>query len=282
MTDINQALQNALQLANSGQLDAARQACQQILTTSPQHAETLNLLQQIEFRLHMMAAQQRFPGKPYLEWLEWFHLARQPKTYLEIGVETGNSIRFAKPPTKAIGVDPEFNIAYTQQTWSKLFRETSNDFFAAHDLREVMQADAIDLAFIDGLHTFDQTLTDFINVERYSDKDSLVIFHDIFPVSPITASRERKSVLWLGDTWKVILILRKFRPDLQLFTIPTYPSGLAVVSNLDCHSTVLSDRYEEIIGEFMPLAFEQHQATFESQLNLVTNEFQAVEQALTH
>ncbi len=280
MTGIDQALQNALQLANSDQLDSARQACQQILLLSPQHADALNLLQQIEFRLHMTAAQQRFPGRLYLEWLEWFHLVRQPTTYLEIGVETGNSIRLAKPPTKVIGIDPEFNIVYTQQTWNKLFRETSNDFFATHDLREVMQADAIDLAFIDGLHTFDQTLTDFINVERYSDENSLTIFHDIFPVSPITASRERKSVLWLGDTWKVILILRQYRPDLQLFTIPTYPSGLAVVANLDCHSTILSDCYAEIVEKFMALTFEEHQASFESQLNLVPNDFQAVEKIL--
>ena len=277
---VEQALQTALQLANSGDFESAQQLCKQILAAIPQQAEAKNLFDQIEFRMHVVAAQQRLPGKSYMEWLEWFHLIKKPATYFEIGVETGNSLRFAQAPTKAIGVDPAFNIAYTQPTWSKLYRLTSDDFFANHDLREVMQAETLDLAFIDGLHTFDQTLKDFINVERYCDENSVVALHDIFPVIPATASRERITTFWLGDTWKVIFILRQYRPDLKLFTIPTYPSGLTVVTKLNPNSTVLSDAYDEIIREYMPKQFEQHMPTQEDQYNLVVNEFPVVEKLL--
>jgi len=104
-------------------------------------------------------------------------------------------------------------------------------------------------------------LKDFINLERYARKDSVILIHDCLPVDAIVAERERCTGFWTGDVWRIIPCLKTFRPDLKIMTIPTYPSGLGVVTNLDSSSTVLSDNYDEILAYYLklrcPETFEQ-------------------------
>ena len=61
---------------------------------------------------HFAQAKERFTGPVYLEWLQFFHHFVEPKSYLEIGVETGASLAYAKPPTLAVGVDPLLEIKH--------------------------------------------------------------------------------------------------------------------------------------------------------------------------
>jgi hypothetical protein len=70
-------------------------------------------------------------------------------------------------------------------------------------------------------------------------------------VAPAAAARDRCTSFWCGDTWKVVPCLRRFRPDLQLLTIPTHPSGLTLVAGLDPHSGVLADRFDEAVAAFI-------------------------------
>ena len=44
---------------------------------------------------------------------------------------------------------------------------TSDDFFASHDLAQVLGGRPVDLAYIDGMHQFEFALRDFMNLERY-------------------------------------------------------------------------------------------------------------------
>src|SRR5207248_2176044 len=60
---------------------------------------------------HDFLAGLNFPGPYYLEVISMFHSHLRPRTYLEIGVETGQSIALARPETRAIGIDPEPKIA---------------------------------------------------------------------------------------------------------------------------------------------------------------------------
>ena len=251
------------------------------LAPFPENAEAHHLLTEIEYAKCIAAVQKRFPGPTYFDWLKWFHATLKPVTYLEIGVESGQSLQFARSPTRAVGIDPEIQIVHSQEAWVKLFRLTSDDFFATHDLQQVLGAKTVNLAFIDGLHTFDQALKDFMNVERYSDSGTVVLFHDVFPVIPKTAERDRSTRFWIGDTWKVMLILMKFRPDLKIFTIPTYPSGLGVVTGLNPESTTLQRDFELICSQAMEFELDTFPPRIDDHLNLVENDFKAVSRQMS-
>ena len=264
----------------TGNLWEAIDLCQKALAIDPENEAVELLRYEVEFKQHTNTVTERFVGPYYLDWLAWFHQFLIPETYLEIGVETGQSLTFARAPTRAVGVDPALEIIYTQRNWVKLFKQTSDDFFLTQNVRQVFEATSISLAFIDGLHTFDQALKDFINIERHSSIDTVVLLHDIFPVVPASAQRERTTKFWVGDTWKITWILHKYRPDLKMVTIPTGPSGLGVIANLNKNNTTLLKDLDLIIQEAMALDF----ATFENEmnqfLNVVENDFDAMARLL--
>lgn len=266
---------------NSGDLVNAEISCAAALALFPEDAEPHHLMTEIEYAKCIAEVRQRFPGPTYLDWLKWFHATLKPASYVEIGVESGQTLQFARSPTRAVGIDPALHIVHPQETWVKLYQLPSDDFFATHDLQQVLDAKTVNLAFIDGLHTFDQALKDFMNVERYSDSGTVVLFHDVFPVIPKTAERDRSTRFWIGDTWKVMLILIKHRPDLNIFIIPTYPSGLGVVTGLNPASTTLRRDYESICSEAMRLELEEFQPRIDVHLNLVENEFEAVSRLIS-
>ena len=229
---------------------------------------------------HIQAAKNRFPGHDYMCWLKWLHQKVKPATYVEIGVESGQSLQFAQHPTKAVGIDPSIRIIHSQESWVKLYKLTSDEFFIQHDLRQVLGAEFVDMAFIDGLHTFDQALKDFINIERYAHPGTVVAFHDIFPVTAITADRDCKTIFWLGDTWKVVLILKEMRHDLKIFTLPAYPSGLTIVTGLNADSNLLSRELEQIIERWMEIKLDPYLTEMDAHLNVVGNDIGTVSRLL--
>jgi hypothetical protein len=58
---------------------------------------------------------------------------------------------------------------------------------------------------------------------------------------------------WTGDVWKVIPILKKYRPDLRILFLDCPPTGLVAISRLEPQSTILSDSYYQIVDEFREL-----------------------------
>lgn len=265
---------------STGNLWEAHDLCEKALAIFADHEGVERLRFEIEFVQSINSVNERFVGPTYLDWLVWFHQFIVPATYLEIGVESGQSLAFARAPTLAVGVDPAFQIVHTQRSWIKLFKLTSDDFFLTQNVQHVFGAAFINMAFIDGLHTFDQALKDFINVERHSNSDAVVLFHDIFPVIPKSARRERATKFWVGDTWKVMWILHKYRPDLKIVTIPTGPSGLGVVTNLNSKNSILQNNLSQIIEEAMELDFSTFTNEMGGFLNVVENDFDAMARLL--
>lgn len=279
---LEQMLELSSAKLNAGDLEGAERLCSEALELFPEDPEIHRLSTDIEFAQCIATVEKRFPGPSYLDWLKWFHATLKPASYLEIGVESGQSLQFARTPTRAVGIDPAIHIVHPQETWVKLYRLPSDDFFATHDLQNVLEAKTVNLAFIDGLHTFDQALKDFMNVERYSDAGTVVLFHDIFPIIPRTAERDRSTRFWIGDTWKVMVILLKFRPDLKIYTIPTYPSGLGVVTGLNRDSTTLWNDFELICKQAMEFELDMFQPRIDDHLNLVENDFEAFARLISH
>ena len=265
---------------STGDIDGAEEIYNDAIELFPEDTSLRALRTEVEFLRCLTIVDKRFPGPNYLEWLKWFHAMLKPGNYLEIGVESGQSLQFTRAPTRAVGIDPAIQIVHPQENWVKLFKQTSDDFFATRDLQQVFGSKIINLAFIDGLHTFDQALKDFINVERFSDARSVVLFHDIFPVVPATAQRNRTTRFWVGDTWKVMMILQEHRPDLKVFTIPTRPSGLGVVTGLNPASTILRDGLELICQQAMALEITDYPEGLDEFLHETKNDFNAVARLL--
>lgn len=211
----------------------------------PDHVVTYNTL-----------ARAVMPGESYHEWLQRFHQWLQPATYLEIGVQTGQTLRLAQSPTVAVGIDPYPILKFPLAETTQMFSLESDRFFAQHNLAEVMGHDKLDLAFIDGLHVFDQVLRDFMNVERFSQPGTVVVLHDVRPLDNISSDPKSGATFNSGDAWKVMAALRKFRPDLTCFTIPTAPTGIGVITNLDSKNTVLKTRYNEVISNYQDKSYD--------------------------
>lgn len=178
------------------------------------------------------------------EFLRRLHRQIKPRTYLEIGVNSGASLRLSRART--IAIDPQFKIIHPLRCNLVMAKATSDDFFAKEDAFAHFRGKPTDLAFIDGMHLFEFALRDFINVERETDWSSVVVFDDMLPRNVTEAARDRETRAWTGDVYKVILTLREYRPDLVLIPVDTEPTGLLLVLAPDRSNTVLTDKYDEI------------------------------------
>lgn len=204
---------------------------------------------------HQLLSEIELPGEFYVSLLARIHGLLQPQTYVEVGVSAGKSLRLVGQGTVAIGVDPAPKIDVELPANARVFRETSDDFFARHDLKAELGGKPVELAFIDGMHLFEFALRDFINLERHSAPGGAILIHDCYPLDAPTSARERRTVFWAGDVWRVIAALRKHRPDLNVHTLDSPPSGLGLITGLDPASRVLAERYDQIVSEFMALDY---------------------------
>jgi hypothetical protein len=182
------------------------------------------------------------------ELLSELHERLAPRSYLEIGINDGRGL--ARSRTRTIGVDPDFKVRVDLACDLQLVKATSDDFFARPEPIAWFPDGVIDLAFIDGMHLFEYALRDFINTERLCGPASVIVLDDMLPRSNEEAARDRHTVFWTGDVFKVAAVLAKYRPELVVVPLDTEPTGLLLVAGLDPTSTVLADAYDAILAEF--------------------------------
>ncbi|HEX8108519.1 MAG TPA: class I SAM-dependent methyltransferase [Kofleriaceae bacterium] len=193
---------------------------------------------------------------PKHEFLHALHELLQPKTYLEIGVQSGTGMVQALPSTQSIGVDPEpWGSAYLRvadhSPTAVIYPVTSDEFFA-----NVVpsQCTPIELAFIDGMHLIENVLRDFINVEQRAAPDGVIVIDDVLPYSAAITSREPLPGDWTGDVWKLWPILRKWRPELHITMVDVDPTGLMVVQALNLAGAIeLATKLDKIIATWAPV-----------------------------
>jgi Methyltransferase domain len=232
------------------------------------------------FRAHALWSCAVLPGEGYMAMLQRIHRHLQPRTYVEIGVETGRSLALAQSCAACVGIDPQPQLSHPIPDVARVFVETSDAFFAQHDLFSELGGRPVDLAFLDGMHLFGFALRDFVNVERYCTPHSTCLVHDCYPLDENTSGPDRGTRFWSGDVWKLILCLKKYRPDLEVHTIAAPPTGLAVIRGLDPGSTMLRDRMDRIRAEFEDLPYSVVRDDKNAKLNLVRNDWPTVQALL--
>jgi hypothetical protein len=139
-------------------------------------------------------------------------------TYLEIGVERGQTFSVVRVARK-IGVDPiapHPNVeAALERPGAQYFATTSDDFFERHAAEQLPLG--VDVVFIDGLHTFDQTYRDVRNALKVLRPGGVILVHDCLPTSAqeavVAPSYEEARRIngpgpWTGDGWKAIVAVR--------------------------------------------------------------------------
>jgi tetratricopeptide (TPR) repeat protein len=200
------------------------------------------------------------------------------RTYLEIGIDTAESFMNIRAPRK-FGIDPvpTFNLindmlstldisrlryscsvetgitdlalqAHTRHRvanlepgeTSELFYETSDMFFEKH-ATALFSRDPINVAFVDGLHTWEQTYQDVLNCLNYLSDNGVILMHDCNPPTAAAAHPAASweaagkmglpgwEGLWCGDVWKAVVQLRAARKDLNIFVLDC-DFGIGVVS----------------------------------------------------
>ncbi len=205
----------------------------------------------------------------YLDFIAKAHEIIKPKSYLEIGVRDGSS--FSKSKCISFGVDPAFNVTKEIRNDCHLYRMTSDDFFKNVDVEKEAGIKKFDLVFIDGMHLSEYAYRDFINTVKYCHEDSVILFDDIIPSSMDITTREKPlKGGWTGDVYKVIRVLRKYCPHINIVVVDTKPSGMAILTGIDLKMDKLPDvknieerlrgdefafsTLEELRSEFSPIS----------------------------
>jgi len=102
---------------------------------------------------------------------------------------------------------------------------TSDEFF-----RTIRPSKRFDIAFLDGLHTFEQTYRDMINTFAHL-TNGVIMIDDTVPsdeysaIPDQTASYVARDLAgldgrpWHGDVWRVVMMLNRHHPELAWCTI---------------------------------------------------------------
>ena len=199
-------------------------------------------------------------GLHYLDFLRTVHEGFLPRAYLEIGTRSGDLLALAN--CASVAIDPHFLISSDvvgQKPACLLYQSTSDDYFARQDPRQTL-GQPVDFAFLDGLHLFEALLKDVMNTERVSHPGSLIAIHDCIPTDIYIAERKddpmrrkemgSKPSWWTGDVWKIVPILRRYRPDIMMTAIDCAPTGLLLLTNLNPESRILAENYKSIVDQF--------------------------------
>lgn len=223
------------------------------------------------------------PGRPYSHVLNRLHQVLRPNTYLEIGVDSGATLALATTARQVVGVDPSDRLLdVPMPSTARVYRQTSDEFFALEKRETVFSGEPVDFVFIDGMHWFEYALRDFINAERWVSKESTIVLHDCLPASRLAATRDRKTQFWVGDVWKVLEALIEYRPDLDIRIIPTPPSGLVIVRRLNPSSAVLHEMFEEILTRYSARVYPYECGAFPAHYHIIENNDDALIQALAN
>lgn len=150
--------------------------------------------------------------------------------YLEVGVQRGRTFDRVEAADK-VAVDPDFlfdHVAAERANPRAAYHQvTSDEYFGS-----IIGADELfDVIFLDGLHTFEQTLRDLTNALAHLQPDGVIVIDDVQPPTYLASISDRESFLtvkewlgvqrkaWMGDVYKLVWFIDTFFQDLTYRTI---------------------------------------------------------------
>lgn len=160
--------------------------------------------------------------------------------YLEVGVNKGITFDRITAGTK-VAVDPTFQFDWRAEQdrrgpSTRYHEVTSDQYFGTI----IGDDEAFDVIYLDGLHTFEQTLRDLINALEYLAPGGVIVIDDVRPSSYHASLpnmgrsiQVRKFVgdtspHWMGDVYRLIWFIDTFFQTLSYATIANN-HGQAVV-----------------------------------------------------
>jgi hypothetical protein len=151
--------------------------------------------------------------------------------YLEIGVDLGITFHAIEAVTK-VAVDPKFGFderPVRPAGCTVAYHEVPSDTYFG---TIITRADRFDVIYLDGLHTFEQTLRDLINAVNFLSPHGVIVIDDVRPNSypaslPEPADmRATKAFLgmdndhaWMGDVYKLVFFIDTFFQQFSFATI---------------------------------------------------------------
>ena len=177
------------------------------------------------------------------DFLSTLHERVRPRTYLETGVDLGQSLQLSRVPS--VGIDPDYSLTHELQGDIQLARTTSDEFFARRRPLAHLPIPVVDLAFIDGMHLAEYALRDFLSVERFTHPTSVIVFDDMLPRSVVEANRKRTTRGWTGDVYKAAEALRTLCPGTVVLEVDTRPTGVVVVLCPDASRRGVLEGYDD-------------------------------------
>ncbi len=217
---------------------------------------------------------------------------RSHPVYLEIGVSRGQAFQRISADVK-IAVDPAFRLTERTRELAnasgrdvRFFEITSDAFF--ENETALLEQHPVDVALIDGLHTYEQVVRDVENTVRHLKDDGVIFLHDCNPPFELAGRRAEswdefmaqqsgplKIGIWNGDVWKAIVELRSTRPDLVVgvlkcdqgvgfvrkgtpeSTLPYTPQQVAALTYADLkadRARLLNLKPPRYLGEFLAMS----------------------------
>jgi hypothetical protein len=189
--------------------------------------------------------------------------------YLEIGIFEGRTIERVEVRDR-VGVDPapRFDVERLPNGFS-FFAMESDKYF------ESLSRDAtFDLAFLDGLHTFEQTKADLFNTLLHI-PSGVILIDDTVPEDEDAALIDRNETnarrlakgskldSWMGDVWRLVSYIDRHLPELDFRTIVGSGNeqtlvwrrryGEAIVEPPDAESESIS--YRDVFANGIPSYF---------------------------
>lgn len=147
--------------------------------------------------------------------------------YLEVGVFHGQTFHKLEAAEK-VAVDPNFRFdvdaARAENPNAQYHRLPSDAYFATCEGR------FFEVVFLDGLHTFEQTLRDLMNAVAHLAPGGVIIIDDVKPTSygaslpelgqiKLVKAELNEDNNWMGDVYRLVYFIESFMPSYDYATV---------------------------------------------------------------